>query len=98
MNVISLGAWLDVCREAHVPYVEAKKVASISKDILLGAEETWGDNEPEEVGHFKKDMKEARLPNTMFRWDCCAPFDVKAELSKGFSGWNPVFGEPLYPV
>ena len=83
-NVISLGDWLELCEKSGVDYVMATKVASIEIDKFLKFADAPNGEQAKE---FRDLIEKVKEPNTMLRWDCCAPLSVKMQLQNGHSFW-----------
>ena len=83
-NTVSLGDYLDLCRQTGVKYVPAARVGSIDIGILL-QDEPWNDV------HFKRladAVHRHKKPGSILRWDCCSPMVVKSNMSRGLSHWS----------
>ena len=91
-NVVSLGAWLDLCKAAGVEAVPATRIGDIEIAHLL--EELDYDREwsseagAAETRAFWTKIEEAKKPGTMIRWDCCTCSEVKYRLGAGKPEWH----------
>ena len=84
-NIFALGDWLELCRDAQVPYLPAEKMATTDLEFLLRWDEHPDDPE---ITAFFDTVEAAKQPFTMLRWDACAPEFIKHRLSKGQAEWN----------
>lgn len=82
----SLGDWLAVCRETGVPHVPADLVCEFERNDLLEYE-TEGPHQVRLADAGTEVMMRLE-EGYMFRWDCCAPARVKAELARGRHEWQ----------
>lgn len=87
-NVVSLGAWLALCRDAGVDHVPAEEVATVAIDDLLRYDH---DPPPPTLREFFSKLDAAKQQHTMLRWDCCASMEVKHALGTGKPDWDPEF-------
>lgn len=88
-NVVSLGAWLDLCKAAGVDAVPANKIGEIEIAHLIeildyNPDYDWSGA----AGTFWTKIEEAKKPGTMVRWDCCACSEVKYRLGTGKPEWH----------
>lgn len=88
-NVVSLGAWMRLCEAVSLPRVPAEPVASIDIHLLMN----WDVEQGPALRQFFTTIERAKRPNTMLRWDCCAPSDVKARMAAGQPAWSPALTE-----
>ena len=88
-NVVSLGAWIRLCETVSLPCVPADPVASIDIRLLMN----WDVEQGPALRQFFTTIERAKRPNTMLRWDCCAPSDVKARMAAGRPTWDPALTE-----
>ena len=86
---ISLGDWLELCRQAGVPHVPAERICDLLRDDCLSFD-VPGDHRERLRAAFRE-MERARLPGHMMRFDCCASLEVKISLSQGEWEWKPGF-------
>lgn len=84
-NLVSLGAWIRLCETISLPCVPAEPVASIDIRLLMN----WDVEQGPALRDFFTTIERAKRPNTMLRWDCCAPTDVKARMAAGQPAWSP---------
>ena len=84
-NVFSLGDWLGLCSTASIAHVAAEKITEINIQCLLRSDEH---PDHPDVKAFDKAIEAAKKPQTMLRWDACAPEMVKHLLSHGRPEWN----------
>lgn len=84
-NIVSLGAWIRLCEAVSMPCVPAEPVASIDIHLLMN----WDVEQGPALRQFFTTIERAKRPNTMLRWDCCAPSDVKARMAAGKPAWSP---------
>lgn len=77
----SLSAWLGWARAADVPSVPAEEVARFAVDELLGFET----DSPATQAMLERlsALNRTLPPDTMLRWDCCAPMGIKWHLGDG---------------
>ncbi len=93
-NVVSLGAWLDLCEAAGVDAVPAARIGEIEIAHLLETldydpDRDWSsDTGAAQTRAFWTKIEEAKTPGTMIRWDCCASSDVKYRLGTGRPEWH----------
>ena len=91
-NIVSLGAWLDVCKAAGVEAVPATEIGKIEIETLMIALDNPESREEadasEELRAFWTKIEAAKQPNTMIRWDCCACGEVKYRLGTGRPEWH----------
>ena len=104
---MELEDWIDLCKTAGVPYVDAFKVATARTDDLLQF-----DTKPEAIIPFFQAVeaaidqafraacnKDTVVPwgwdkgPCMVRWSCCAGSNVKSPVCKGNHTWQPEFLE-----
>ena len=88
---ISLGDWLELCRETSIPHVPAERLTTLLRDDYLRFD-TQGEHQDrlrEAFGAIRK----ARFHPYMVRFDCCAPLHLKASLARGDPDWKPDFGD-----
>lgn len=86
-NPVSLGDWLLVCRELRVPHVPGEQIATYDREQLLASADL-GPNPPEFEAVCQR-IVAAFEDGFMFRFDCCAPAEVKVSLAEGRPHWNP---------
>lgn len=79
----SLGAWLDLAREAGVAMVPAERVATLSVADLLNFEEAHKDPAAQETLGELDRVNASLGEGEMLRWDCCAGFETKSGMSEG---------------
>lgn len=84
-RTVSLGDWLEVCREADVPHVSATEVASAPVSDLMHFD---ADPLPESLSELWAKIQAAKQTGYMMRWDCCASLDVKSRLANGKWQWH----------
>lgn len=84
-NVFSLGDWLGLCASVSVPHVPARQVAQINIRCLLRSDEHPDDPALKE---FDERIEAAKKPQTLLRWDACAPEMVKHLLANGQPQWS----------
>lgn len=79
----SIGVWLEIAREARVPFVEATEVYRIPRETLLNFEQM----PPEDEVYFEGLAKVVRdRPHgQMLRWDGCAPISLKSAMASAIS-------------
>ena len=83
----SLIDWLELCQRARVPFVPAEQIASINRDDWLRF-----DQEGEHKGRLaaaQREIHEKLRPGHMFRFDFCAPLELKIRMSNGQPGLHP---------
>lgn len=83
-NPISLGHWLELCREARVAVVPAISLGAIGIDTLLS-----DDPLAREFERGMADQMNALGAGWMARWDCCSMAETKWRLSNGEYDWAP---------
>lgn len=88
-NVVSLGAWLHLCETISLPCVPAEHIATIDIRLLMN----WDVEQGPALRQFFATVERAKRPQTMLRWDCCAPTDVKARMAAGRPAWSPALTE-----
>lgn len=87
----SLLSWLGWAHAAGVPAVPAVSVASFDLDALLRFDEP---SEASSAIHRQLDgINRNRPAGTMHRWDCCAPWGIKAAMAKPQSPGSPAPSE-----
>ena len=86
---ISLGDWLDLCRQAGIPHVPARKVTTLLREDCLSFD-TRGEHQDRLKAAFQE-MSAAEQHLHMMRFDCCASLEVKYHMSKGEPYWKPEF-------
>ena len=84
-NVFALGDWLQLCEQVGIAHVPATRVATVAVEKLLQFDVPPAD--PDLVAFFAA-AEAAKQPNTILRWDACAPEIVKHRLSKGSPEWD----------
>ena len=91
-NIVSLGAWLDVCKAAGVEAVPATEIGKIEIETLMIAldnpESTEETDTTRDMRAFFTKIEAAKQPNTMIRWDCCTCAEVKYRLDTGRHEWH----------
>ena len=87
-NVVSMKEWLGVVSHAGIPHVPAEHIATIDIDMLMRFDHI---PPPAEVRSFYEKVEAAKEPDTMLRWDCCAPLDIKQALGNGQPEWSSYF-------
>ncbi|MYE58702.1 MAG: hypothetical protein F4X35_03835 [Alphaproteobacteria bacterium] len=93
-NVVSLGAWLDLCKAAGVDAVPATKIGDIEIAHLIETldydpDRDWSsDTGAAQTRAFWTKIEAAKKPGTMIRWDCCACAEVKYRLGTGRPEWH----------
>ncbi len=91
-NIVSLGAWLDVCKAAGVEPVPATEIGKIEIEALMIAlddpESTEESDATRALRAFWAKIEQAKKPNTMIRWDCCTCSEVKYRLDTGRPEWH----------
>lgn len=92
-NLVSLGAWLELAAANNVEAVPAVEVASAPVDLLLAG---LDERDNQEIMDLYARMNVASRSNTMMRWDVCAPYDLKANLSDGNAAWQPDYARPPF--
>ena len=88
---ISLGDWLDLCRQTGVPHVGAEKVATLLRDDCLRFD-TKGEHQ-DRLGEAFEKIQEAAKPYHMLRFDCCSGLNVKMRMAQGQPQWNSEFND-----
>ena len=83
-----LGDWIDLCKEADVPYVDAIKIATAKTDDLLQF-----DAKPELIIPFFKAVETGISSRKikgpcMVRWSCCSCMTVKSRVCNGRHDWH----------
>lgn len=95
MNVYSLGSWLTLCEALKIPAIPATSIGSILVDDIYRIQ----DGEPgvtQPTLDWLKSYKTRLQLNTMLRWDCCAPEDVKARLGNGRHEWSRKYHQLMF--
>lgn len=87
---VSLFNWLTACRAANLPFVPATEIWRGPVQSLLQYDVEEGEH-VKDLRSFSDTVEAARAPNTMFRWDCCAPYEVKGRLGNGQPEWSEDF-------
>ena len=93
-NIISLGAWLEVVRNASIPHIPATLISAINVDDLLPfADGIKFEDAPPSIQTFFGDTVEAAKDAGQYmpRLDCCATLEVKCALSDGLYEWSDDF-------
>jgi hypothetical protein len=87
----SLSVWLDLAKQAKVPFIEAALVGELDIKALLHFEEQ---EDPQVQATLAQlDQINTSLPDGhMLRWDCCAGFETKLRMGDG----EPPVGEERY--
>ena len=88
---VSLGDWLELCRETGVPHVPADLVNTMLRDDCL-AFDTLGEHQ-ERLQSALEALQEARLERHMMRMDPASGTWVKSQLSMGQPDYRPEFQE-----
>ena len=78
---ISLGDWMELCRQAGVPHVPAEKICELLREDCLSFD-VPGDHHERLRAAFQE-MEKARLPGHMMRFDYCASLEIKSSLAQG---------------
>ncbi len=78
---ISLGDWLELCRQAGVPHVPAERICELLREDCLNFD-VPGERRERLRAAFQE-MGRARLPGHMMRFDYCASLEIKTSLSRG---------------
>ena len=86
---VSLADWMRLAEKAGVPAVPAHRVAEINRVDWLRFD-TPGEHQ-ERLNAAIDKIEAAASPNAMFRFDFCAPFDIKFSISEGESAWREDF-------
>ena len=81
---VSLGDWLELCRQAGVPHVPAEKICELLREDCLSFDAP-GEHRERLRAAFQE-MERARLPGRMMRFDYCAGLDIKSSLAQGEAG------------
>ena len=84
---ISLTDWLDLCRRARVPHVPAEPVTTINRlDWMMFDQE--GPHR-DRLHAARRELEEKLRPGHMFRFDFCAPLEVKLRMGAGLPDLHP---------
>ena len=86
---VSLGDWLELCRQAGMPHVPAEKICELLREDCLSFD-VPGDHHERLRAAFQE-MEKARLPGHMMRFDYCASLDIKSSLAQGEWECRPEF-------
>ena len=86
---VSLGDWLELCRQAGVPHVTAEKICELLREDCLSFD-VPGERQERLRAAFQE-MGKARLPGHMMRFDYCASLETKSSLSQGEWECRPEF-------
>ena len=86
---VSLGDWLELCRQAGVPHVPAEKICELLREDCLSFDAP-GERQERLRAAFQE-MERARLPGRMMRFDYCAGLDIKSSLAQGERECRPEF-------
>lgn len=85
-NIISLGQWLDLCRQCRIPHVPAMNIGKIAINDLI-----------EPIGRVFEEIMADQVRSLgagwMARWDCCSMAETKYRLSQGLAEYDPVLAE-----
>ena len=81
---VSLGDWMEVCRQAGLQHVPALRVTEIRKEDYLLFDRP-GEHR-DRLGEAWKAINAARLDNRMMRLDCGSSADIKRRTAQGESG------------
>ncbi len=75
---VSLEAWLEVFRDAHVPRVPGKRIFCMPREVILRSDEPEPSDEALWASLYAAldDMP----ADHMARWDCCAESEVKYQM------------------
>ncbi len=88
---LSLGDWLELCREAGIAFVPAELVTTPLRDDCLGFDQQ-GEHQ-ERLTAAWKEMDAAQLDRHMMRMDCASSLEIKMWLGNGEHGFRPEFGK-----
>lgn len=77
-NTTKLSDWLARCQQAGIPYIEAHFSPEILVDEMIAALDGKGPSPSLE--NAVKWLEERQTSATMWRWDQCAPSDVKCAV------------------
>ena len=86
---ISLGDWMELCRQAGVPHVPTEKICELLREDCLSFD-VPGDHHERLRAAFQE-MERARLPGRMMRFDYCAGLEIKSSLAQGERECRPEF-------
>lgn len=95
-NLVSLDAWMGLSRLSVVPSVHCKFIASVDIEELLHAVDCPAMPNTD-VQEFYQTLENAKAMHYMFRWDVCAPVDLKGNLAKGDPHWHDEYMMPPSP-
>ena len=88
---ISLGDWLELCRETAVPHVPAEKVTTLLREDCLSFD-TQGEHQERLKAAFEE-IQAAKKQFHMMRFDCCAGLEIKHQMAQGQPFWKPEFND-----
>ena len=76
----SLTDWVELCRRAGVPHIPAERISTVMRlDWMTFDQEDAKDRLDAVVREVEENLK----PNHMFRFDFCAPLELKYQVSEG---------------
>ena len=99
-KIVSLDAWINLCRLANVPHVPAQRIACIPVEDLLAFDRN---PETESLQALRTALASAQdrayekfgWQKAMLRWDMCASALIKSTMAEGDSGWRPEMARDL---